>query len=213
MAGTTINESGMIYQSIYDTLCKLNLPVNSQDKKTWHGRDKFEVLEEHIRKHSSNNDNEKLLNLSSKLLLEDLNEKYFSKNGGVSLIDEDLSSFFNFHRICGTKVVLNTGYPSEFQNKIITHFKMNHFIDNWISSEQVEKGRPYPYMIQNIMKQYDITDPQTVCKIGDTENDMKEGKNANCGFIVGVLTGEGTKMELYNAGADIVVDKITDLLY
>ena len=41
--------------------------------------------------------------------------------------------------------------------------------------------------------------------------DMKEGKNANCGIVIGVLTGEGTRTELLNAGADMIVDKITDL--
>ena len=51
------------------------------------------------------------------------------------------------------------------------------------------------------MKQYDITDPQTVCKIGDTENDMKEGKNANCGFIVGVflIPDARTFLKMYTA--------------
>ena len=90
---------------------------------------------------------------------------------------------------------------------------MHLFIDDWISSEQVQKGRPHPYMIQELMKRHNIIDPSNVCKIGDTVNDMKEGKNANCGLVIGVLTGEGTRDELIYSGADIVIDKITDLLY
>ncbi len=213
MAGTTINESGLIYQSIADTLTKLQFPVNKDDKKTWHGRDKFEVLEEHIDKYSDEILNDEIYKKANDYLLEDLSKKYFSENKVTLIDDEKLSSFFNYHRINNIKVALNTGYPSVFQNKIINHFKMNYFIDDWISSETVQKGRPHPYMIQELMKKHGITDPQTVCKIGDTENDMKEGKNANCGLVVGVLTGEGTNIELIHAGADIVVEKITDLLY
>ena len=87
---------------------------------------------------------------------------------------------------------------------------MNHFVDDWISSQDVEKGRPYPYMIELMMNKYNIKS-ENVVKIGDTINDMKEGKNANCGLVIGVLTGEGTRTELLNAGADMIVDKITDL--
>ena len=40
-----------------------------------------------------------------------------------------------------------------------------------------------------------------------------EGENNifNCGIVIGVLTGEGNRSELVEAGADIVIDKITDL--
>ena len=89
---------------------------------------------------------------------------------------------------------------------------MDLFIDDWISSENVEKGRPYPYMINKLIKKHNIKDPKSICKIGDTVNDMKEGKNANCGLVIGVLSGEGTSNELIDAGADMIIDKITDLV-
>ena len=48
-------------------------------------------------------------------------------------------------------------------------------------------------------------------QIGDTINDMREGKNAGCGLVIGVLSGEHTRRELQKAGADIVIDNIMNL--
>ena len=45
----------------------------------------------------------------------------------------------------------------------------------------------------------------------DALNDMKEGKNAGCGLVIGVLSGEHSVKELKKAGADIVVNDIMDL--
>ena len=53
--------------------------------------------------------------------------------------------------------------------------------------------------------------PNNVAKIGDTQIDMLEGINANCGLIIGVLSGHEKKDNLLSAGADAVVNKITDL--
>ena len=210
MAGTTINESGIIYQSIYNTIQKMKYPVELKDKYNWHGRDKKEAIIEHIQKYDPNINVDKTYQQANKILLNELSTEYFD-NQKASLIDnEKLSSFFNYLRISNIKVTLQTGYPSIFQDEIIKHFKMNHFVDDWISSQDVEKGRPHPYMIEFMMNKYNIKS-ENVAKIGDTINDMKEGKNANCGIVIGVLTGEGTRTELLNAGADMIVNKITDL--
>jgi len=40
---------------------------------------------------------------------------------------------------------------------------------------------------------------------------MQEGRNAGCGLVVGVLTGIDDGEVLASAGADAVVDCITDL--
>ena len=60
------------------------------------------------------------------------------------------------------------------------------------SSEEVDFGRPYPYMIHALMKRNNIFTINHVVKIGDTEMDIKEGKNASC-RTVGVLSNSTYK--------------------
>ena len=50
-----------------------------------------------------------------------------------------------------------------------------------------------------------------VAKFGDTVNDIKEGRNAGCGLVVGVLSGADSALDLYDAGADIVVPDVTHI--
>ena len=50
MAGTVINEKGIIYTSLKKTLKRLGYCVSDADVKSWHGRDKKEVLWNHIYK-------------------------------------------------------------------------------------------------------------------------------------------------------------------
>lgn len=55
-----------------------------------------------------------------------------------------------------------------------------------VSKEDVAAGRPAPDMINYIMTAFNITDPQTIVKVGDTVIDMQEGKNAGA-LTVGII--------------------------
>ncbi len=63
-------------------------------------------------------------------------------------------------------------------------WKEKGLIDDYIASDEVEEGRPQPFMIQALMKRAGISDSKEVIKIGDTEVDVNEGRNAGC-FIGG----------------------------
>ncbi len=56
-----------------------------------------------------------------------------------------------------------------------------------------------------------IMDVRTVAKAGDTERDIGEALNAGCGQVIGVLSGADGSDALENAGAQMIVDKITDV--
>ena len=58
---------------------------------------------------------------------------------------------------------------------------METFVDEFISSEEVPHGRPEPFMIQELMKRCNISDSKQV-KIGDSKNDILEGKNAKLSY-------------------------------
>jgi len=84
-------------------------------------------------------------------------------------------------------------------------------VDTWISAAQVSDGRPYPYMVHRLMEQAGVADVSSVAKFGDTVNDVKEGRNAGCGLVVGVLSGADTASQLYEAGADLVIQDVTHI--
>lgn len=114
----------------------------------------------------------------------------------------------------GVKVVLNTGFYREVTDIILEKLGWdegldeNHVaigqsvIDMSITSDEVEKGRPHAYMIYKAMKQFGITDPKKVLKVGDTPVDLAEGKTAKCLFSLAVTNGSHTEAELSRLNND-----------
>ena len=190
MAGTVINERGIIYSSIKNTLNQLGFWTTEDDMKYWYGRDKTEVMREVITKQISKNADvpaEVRVKQAEQNLIMELEKSYFD-NGKIDLIDNNLLDMFDNLRINGVKIALNTGYPVRLQEKIVDLFGLQNKVDAYISSEQVRMGRPAPYMIHHLMEECDIPSVTNVAKIGDTINDMQEGKNAGCGLTIGVKT-------------------------
>jgi phosphonoacetaldehyde hydrolase len=94
-------------------------------------------------------------------------------------------------------------------------------------------GRPFPYMLWRNLEKLGAVSIGEVVKVGDTEADMQEGRNAGC-ICVGVLAGssmlglserelaeksesernslfDAAKKEYFNAGADYVIEEISCL--
>ena len=211
MAGTIINEGGIIYDTLYDTLKSLDIGVTENDKKRWGGKDKAEVLKSEIIKLASKDrDQDYLFDKSTRVFKELITSRYFESNN-IKLINEKLPDMFELWRMNGVKIALNTGYPHDIQERIIQSFHMNEYIDDYISSDKVSYGRPYPYMVHTLMERNSIINSKNVMKVGDTTNDIIEGINANCGMVCGVLSGYENKIKLENAGSDIISDSIMDL--
>jgi phosphonatase-like hydrolase len=111
-------------------------------------------------------------------------------------------------RESGVKVVLNTGFYRVVTDIILAKLgwdkglnaqyvaEGDSFMDMSITSDEVEKGRPHAFMIEKAMRQFGITDPKRVVKVGDTPVDLGEGRSANCLFSLAVTNGSHTKEEL-----------------
>ncbi len=210
MAGTVINEGGLVYKTLYETLKNNNIPVKKSDINDWHGQQKQQVISDMIDKylpHEMYKDDVK--NYCYDEFHVCLSDAYFGAHSNISLIDPELPNFFQRLQFNGVKIALNTGYERNFQRKIINHFNMNDYVDDFISSGDVRMGRPYPYMIHRIMERNNIISVKHVAKVGDTRNDILEGKNAGCGITIAVQTGAGSTRDFLDA--DMIVDKITNI--
>jgi phosphonatase-like hydrolase len=112
----------------------------------------------------------------------------------------------------GIKIALNTGFTRPITDTILKRLKWdtNGVIDMVITSDEVPEGRPHPYMIAAIMKQLNVADPAEVAKVGDTEVDVEEGRNAACGLVVSVTTGAYTRSELEQYHPDMIIDSLAE---
>ena len=113
----------------------------------------------------------------------------------------------------GIKIALNTGFSKDIADVIVSRlqWKERGLIDDYIASDEVEEGRPQPFMIQTLMKRAGIDDSKEVIKIGDTEVDVNEGRNAGCSLVVAVTTGAFTKQQLEEYHPDHIIDDLSQL--
>jgi phosphonoacetaldehyde hydrolase len=136
-------------------------------------------------------------------------------------------------RQSGIKVVGTTGFFREAVEKYKKIAQKKGLEIDVYCPDDVSRGRPYPWMIFKHMEDTMVYPPCTVVKIGDTEIDMREGKNAgawsigvtNTSSLVGKSKEElqslperkkneligNTKRKLKNAGANFVIKSIKDL--
>ena len=210
MAGTTIQEKGIVYNSLYNTVKLIKPDLMKSEIAQFSGHNKLEVIKYFVEKQKMNSPTTVINNLDSEFNY--YLKKEYSNNDSVKLIHPALLSYFNVLRYNDIKICLNTGYNKEIQNLLIDKLGMLDHIDDYISSEEVDKGRPYPYMIERLMSRNNIDNSYEVIKIGDSIADIKEGKNAKC-YTVAVLSGAGHVNELSKAKPDIILNSIMDLRF
>lgn len=114
----------------------------------------------------------------------------------------------------GIKIGLDTGFSNHITDIIIERlgWLKNGIIDYVVSSNQVAAGRPQPFMIKKMMQAAGIDDSKQVVKLGDTEVDINEGKNAGCLYSIAVTTGAFTKEALIPYNPDFIIDDLNELV-
>lgn len=212
MAGTTINEKGIVYNTLYDTMKDYGLNVERYEMHMWHGANKYEVLNHYLGE-KYKGDDKISTDIRGQLYTNfdnNLKERYFS-SFDMKFIDDKMPDLFNSLREKDIKIALNTGYSKEIQTSIIEKLHMNECIDDYISSEEVQRGRPYPYMIHKLMERHNIENPNSVMKFGDTQKDVLEGINAHCIASIGVLSGADNEKQLQEANADHILNSVMEI--
>jgi phosphonatase-like hydrolase len=115
----------------------------------------------------------------------------------------------------GVKVALNTGFTRAITDAILHRLHWDNgagYVDSVICSDEVPQGRPSPDMINRLIQRLNIPSADNVLKVGDTEVDVEEGRNAGCRIVVSVTTGAYTRQQLQEYGPDHIIDNLEELL-
>lgn len=212
MAGTTVQEGGLVYQTLQGSMNKFGFGVSDEAMHPWHGAKKEAVIEHFARESQvQESELEAMVTKVSDLFEASIEAAYFSETSAIGPIVPELPEYFRGLRKAGVKIGLDTGYPQSIQRGLVQRLGFDELVDAYISSYDVAEGRPYPYMIHRLMERLRVMDVRRVAKVGDSVRDIEEGRNAGCGLVVGVLSGADSADDLLAAGADVVAPCVTDL--
>jgi len=208
MAGTTVNEDNVVYKTVKAALGKHNVEVSLDTVLEFGaGKEKFKAIADILKETKNENvDPNAVFQEFKKMLEEAYANLDVTTYGGVEELFKVLKSK-------NVKVVLNTGYDHKTAQSLLNKLGWvpGKQIDALITADDVVKGRPSSEMIDKAMAMFKISESENVLKAGDSVIDIEEGKNANCGWTVGVLTGAQTREQLATADPTLILDSLADL--
>jgi phosphonatase-like hydrolase len=210
MAGTTVSEGGAVYRCLRDTLAANGLEIPANDLREVKGMDKREALRILIERSAMRE--ESLPGLDA--IHQDFVERMIEFYRADPAVGETPGASETFRRLrqAGVKVALNTGFSRDIAQTLIDRlgWERNELIDASVTSDEVERGRPHPDMIQRLMLKLGVTDPRRVAKVGDTPADLLEGKNAGCGLVIGVTQGSCPREQMERFPHDHLIGSVAE---
>jgi phosphonatase-like hydrolase len=210
IAGTTVADEDYVAKAFQKAFADFGFEINEEDINPLMGYKKIHATEMMLKKLAAEYDAELVEDIHAEFTAEMLDfYEYDSKVKPLPYAEETLLLL----KEKGVRIVFNTGFPRIIADVIMNRlqWKEKGLADDYIASDEVKEGRPQPYMIKELMQRAGIEDVKAVAKIGDTEVDIQEGKNAQCGLIVAVTTGANTRDELEAHQPHFIIDSLAEL--
>lgn len=208
MAGTTINEDNIVYKTIRNTIQNFGVAVDLDlVLEIAAGKEKLNAIQDILKSKGTTN-----INAEEVFKQFEINLDKAYENLAVTPI-KDVEKTILTYRNKGVIIVLNTGYTTRIARLLLNKigWKEKIHFDGLITADDVKNGRPAPDMIYKAMECFGISDPKKVLKAGDSMVDILEGKNANCGITVGVLSGAQNRAQLAEAKPTFIINSLAEL--
>ncbi|MDN3549707.1 HAD hydrolase-like protein [Mucilaginibacter aquaedulcis] len=214
IAGTTVKDDHEVSKAFQAAMKKSGYEVEIAKIDPLMGYEKTLAIRKMLHEHEPDTAliTDDLVNTIHKEFVQQMINFYQFEPGIEPLphVEETLTAL----RAAGVQVGINTGFSRDIADTIVTRLQWREkgLIDHVVGSDEVELGRPHPYMIQKMMNEGGITDPLEVAKVGDTEVDVREGQNAGCRYVIGVTTGIFSRAELETYNPTHIIDDIAQVI-
>lgn len=212
IAGTTVSDKGDIAVAFVDSFKKHGYDVPAAEVNIVMGFRKKDAIKTLLQKFYPDQENpEEAIEKIHDAFLQNI-MSFYKNDPDLQPLPFAEETFESLHQR-GIKVALNTGFTKGITEVITSRLKWNKsgLIDHIVSSDEVPQGRPHPFMIRSIMNVLGVKEVNKVAKVGDTQVDVQEGRNAGCGLVVSVTTGAYTREQLEKYDPDYIIDSLREL--
>jgi len=214
IAGTTVKDDHNVSKAFQAALKKYHYDVPLELINPLMGYEKNEAITQMLQLHETDKDKitGSLVDAIHREFVKQM-ISFYQFEPGIGPLPNVEETFVALHQM-GIKIGINTGFSRDIADTIVHRLQWEErgLIDVVIGSDEVELGRPHPFMIRKIMDDCAIADPLEVVKVGDTEVDVREGQNAGCRYVIGVTTGIFTREELEPYNPTHIIDDIAQVI-
>ena len=205
IAGTIIEDHGEVVHAFASALRKNGIAVTENELKQWKGASKREVIRHFVGRGGSTD--EQLVETTYQSFRAELERAYDRELHPIAGAQET----FAWCSENGILMATTTGFYSEISSLILERTGWRSLFAGKVSSDDVKRGRPAPYMIFRAMEQTGVMSVREVMNVGDTPLDLHAGKNAGAGAVVGVLTGAHSRAELEREPHTHIIESVAKL--
>jgi len=214
IAGTTVKDDNRIGEAFQATLEKFGYAVPLERINPFMGYEKNEAIREILKPFSNGNES------IDDALVSSIHRSFVGRMVRFYETTTELEPLphveatFEVLRGKGVKIALNTGFSRNIADVILGRLGWyeRELIDFVVASDEVAQGRPHPDMIHKLMAKAGVAAPVEVAKVGDTEVDINEGRNAGCRYVIGVTTGAFTGAALEPYQPTHIIDDIRQVV-
>jgi phosphoglycolate phosphatase len=205
IAGTTVEEGGAVYRVLSEVVRAAGAP-DDVDVRPWMGADKRDAIAGLLG-----------LEVGDPVVEKAYGEFHAQLTAAYAATPprpfDGVPEAFEQLRAAGVKVALTTGFDRSITDPLLAAigWRVGAQLDAVVCAEEVEAGRPGPFMVRRAMELTGVTDPAAVLVAGDTVLDVQSGLNAQAGIVVAVLTGAQTEEELRAAGPTVVLPGVREI--
>ena len=187
IAGTMIEDNGEVIGAFRASLRANGITVSAEELKESRGASKREVIAQFVERQSAADpNNERRIAKVYQDFQTGLEASY--SNGQVKAI-AGVAATLTWLRERGIICAATTGFFRSVTDLILRSAGWQGMIGSSICSDDVNRGRPAPYMIFRAMEATGIDDVRKVLTVGDTPLDIQAGHRAGVLGVIGVLTG------------------------
>ena len=226
MAATTVDDTvdgrPLVLQSYAEILDAAHVQVPWDILNTQRGKDKLEVFRTLLASHGGLQRD--MLEQTSRRLVDQLTARLLLN---VERLREmpGASAAFRFLKDRGVFVALGSGFPLAVTEAIAGHlgWKASGLVDYVTCGEAAGAGRPRPHMLHRALQAAGLLSPESpvdrvlpdfdysqVLKVGDTVQDVAEGRNVGA-LTIAVSSGTQSAGTLHQAGPTAVLKSVAEL--
>lgn len=210
MAGTTVMDSNNVARAFINAFDKHGLEITAEDANPLMGYHKPLAIQLMLEKLEIEPDPEFIEEIHTDF--EEEMVDFYEYDPTVKPMPGAEDIFLQLKEK-GIRIALNTGFSKRIADTIVHRFQWMEkgLVDDYIGSNEVAMGRPYTYMISELMKRAGVEDAGEVIKIGDTPVDIEEGKNAGCRFVIAMTTGATVQSVLEEGNPSHILHQLSEI--
>lgn len=204
MAGTTIDDHGLVYEALRRAVEETGAPVEADDLQRYMGTEKRYAIRELAAIGGVQLDDAVLDGRFARFT--ELLRQLYADQPPVGL--PGVAEAIDLLRAAGVKMALTTGFAADTGAPLLDSLGWWDRLDAVVYASEVAQGRPAPYMIFRAMEATGVLDTATVLVAGDTVVDLQAAAHAGAGWRIGVLTGSLGGESLRGHGETHIVEGV-----